>query len=166
MNRLRENLAIVPRPAWVIAVLVYAAFALLAYFVLIPGDKELSGHGPAGRFLFAFGLPVFLFVLVLLIGYVNGDARRRGMRYVMWTLLAIFVPNAIGIIIYFLLRDPLPAPCPGCRAVIRGGFTFCPNCGTALKPHCPQCGRGVEAAWANCPYCGSQLRSGVAVESR
>ncbi len=53
------------------------------------------------------GMP--LFVLVLLIGYVYADAKRRGMRYVMWTLLAIFIPNAIGIILYFVMRDPLLA---------------------------------------------------------
>ena len=40
--------------------------------------------------------PIFLFVLVVLIGYVNGDAKRRGMRHVLWTLLAIF---ALAIIV-------------------------------------------------------------------
>jgi hypothetical protein len=60
------------------------------------------------------GIPPFLLVFVLLIGYVNGDARRRGMRYVLWTLLAIFIPNAIGIILYFVLRDPLMRVCQQC----------------------------------------------------
>ena len=32
----------------------------------------------------------------------------------MWTLLAIFIKTYIGIILYFLLRDPLPTPCPKC----------------------------------------------------
>jgi hypothetical protein len=31
---------------------------------------------------------------VLLIGYVNGDAARRGMSRLGWTLLAIFIPHA------------------------------------------------------------------------
>ena len=33
----------------------------------------------------------------LLVGYVYGDAKRRGMRYIMWTLLAIFLSNGIGV---------------------------------------------------------------------
>ena len=33
----------------------------------------------------------------------------------LWTLLAIFIPNAIGIILYFILRDPVPVPCPSLR---------------------------------------------------
>jgi hypothetical protein len=30
----------------------------------------------------------------------------------------IFVPNAIGFILYFLMRDPLRVNCPKCGAVI------------------------------------------------
>jgi hypothetical protein len=48
---------------------------------------------------------------VLLNGYVYADAKRRGMRYVMWTWPAILIPNAIGVILYFVLRDPLLVNC-------------------------------------------------------
>ena len=51
-------------------------------------------------------MPLVLIPYIALIGYVNADSRRRGMRSLMWTLLAIFVPNALGIILYFVLRDP------------------------------------------------------------
>jgi RNA polymerase subunit RPABC4/transcription elongation factor Spt4 len=90
---------------------------------------------------------------------VYADAKRRGMRYVMWTVLAIFIPNAIGIILYFILRDPLMKPCPGCSQVLKSGYTFCPHCGTSLLPTCPNCGRSVELGWANCPACGTKLPS-------
>jgi len=76
---------------------------------------------------------------------------------VMWTLLAMFIPNAIGIILYFILRDPLMKPCPGCAQIVRPGFTFCPHCGTSLQPTCSNCGKGVEIGWANCPQCGTKL---------
>jgi RNA polymerase subunit RPABC4/transcription elongation factor Spt4 len=103
------------------------------------------------------GIP--LFALALLIGYVHIDAKRRGMRYIMWTLLAIFIPNAIGIILYFILRDPLLVHCSRCGAAVRPGFAFCPNCGAALKPSCPQCRRPVEPGWSHCPNCGASLRA-------
>jgi RNA polymerase subunit RPABC4/transcription elongation factor Spt4 len=97
---------------------------------------------------------------VLLIGYVNADARRRGMRYVMWTLLAIFIPNAIGIIVYFILREPILRPCPNCSQIVKPGYAFCPHCGCNLAPACPNCRRAVEPGWKNCAACGASL-SGV-----
>jgi len=61
-------------------------FGLLLQLEAIPNDPKLTAwpelfsgvlHHPDGDH------PV---IYALLIGYVNGDARRRGMRYVMWTL--------------------------------------------------------------------------------
>jgi len=159
MNRLREGFRLIPWPARIVAALVYACFVVLSLAVLIPSDPKLRHWLPWQKELFAFSIPILLVIFVLLIGYVYADAKRRGMRYVMWTLLATFVPNAIGIILYFLLRDPLPAPCPSCGVLVRGTFTFCPHCGSALRPSCPHCGRAVERGWANCAYCGMRLRS-------
>ena len=44
---------------------------------------------------------------LLLIGYVNQDAKRRDMGQVLWTLLVILIPNGIGFLAYFLLRKPI-----------------------------------------------------------
>ena len=57
----------------------------------------------------------------------------------MWTLLAIFIPDAIGVILYFILRDPLMKPCPGCSQVLKSGYTSGPHCGMLLLPTCPNC---------------------------
>jgi hypothetical protein len=96
---------------------------------------------------------------VMLIGFVYGDSKQRGMRHVMWTLLAIFLPDAIGIILYFILRDKLPTTCPHCGTKVVAKFAFCPNCGTSVKPTCPHCGQAVEVVWTNCAYCGTKLPS-------
>jgi hypothetical protein len=120
-------------------------------------DRGMQSLPEAGKIAVVLLPGAVLACYVLLIGYVNGDARRRGMRYVMWTLLAMFIPNAIGIILYFILRDPLMKPCPGCSLIVRPGFTFCPHCGTSLRPTCSNCGKAVEIGWANCPQCGTKL---------
>jgi len=112
-----------------------------------------------GKTLFGIGAPLPSFVFVLLIGYVNGDARRRGMRHVLWTLLAIFIPNAIGIILYFILRDPPLRNCPKCGTAVQGGFAFCPACGTAMSQTCPECRHAVEPSWSHCPSCGGALHA-------
>jgi len=157
MSQLREELRVIPGAAWVIGIVLYLTAATLICFVAFPTDPEMS-HAPlAGRIAFAYGASLVVPAWVLLIGYVYADAKRRRMRYALWTCLAILVPNAIGIILYFVLRDPLPKPCPKCAALVREGYVFCPSCGTAMQPTCPNCGRGVERGWSNCPHCGTKL---------
>ena len=43
---------------------------------------------------------------LLLIGYINRDAKRRGMSPTLWTIVAVLIPNGLGIILYFILRQP------------------------------------------------------------
>ncbi|MGH9730527.1 MAG: zinc ribbon domain-containing protein [Candidatus Acidiferrales bacterium] len=154
----RKELRVIPRAAWIIAGLFYVGMATLAWF-LVPTDHEISHWPQAGQLAFIFLMPVVCFLIILFYGYIYGDAKRRGMRYVMWTLLALFVPYLIGAIIYFIMRDALPLDCPGCHNLVPSKFTFCPHCGNALRPSCPQCGKNVERAWTNCGYCGTKLPS-------
>ena len=157
MTRFRDELKVIPAVAWVIALAVYACFSLLVFTVLIPNDAKLSRWPTAGAAMFAFGMPLILLALILLAGYVNGDAKRRGMNRVLWTLIALFVPNGIGIILYFFLREPLLAPCSKCATLVRANFAFCPNCGAQLRTACPNCRRPVEPGWKSCAFCGSHL---------
>lgn len=159
MSGFTQELRVIPRAAWIVGALIYLGFTTPFYFYMIPHDPQL-GHWPRwGQALFIYGLMSLVIPLVALWGYVYGDAKRRGMRYVMWTFLAIFVPDLIGVILYFILRTPLPKPCPGCGQPVKAGFVFCPHCGTSVQPTCPNCGHGVEPGWANCPHCGQQLPS-------
>ena len=157
MSQFREEMKVVPLVAWIIAVAVYLAFVVSARLVFIPRDENLSSWPLWAQALFTVIIPLFLAFYVVLVGYVNGDARRRGMRYVMWTLLAIFIPNAIGIILYFILRDPLLHGCPKCGTMVSQGFAFCSKCGTALARTCPECRAAVQPGWSHCTKCGAQL---------
>jgi len=82
--------------------------------------------------------------MVLLVGYVYGDAKRRGMPYVMWTLLAIFIPDGFGIILYFILRKAMPKACPVARGMFRQDLFSARIAARSLQATCPNCGRGVE----------------------
>jgi RNA polymerase subunit RPABC4/transcription elongation factor Spt4 len=97
----------------------------------------------------------------LLIGYINFDAGRRGMSRLAWTLLAIFIPHALGIVLYFVLRSPRRLNCPQCGVVVEPGFGFCPGCRRPLNAVCPKCQRGVSAIDKFCPYCGGELGIGT-----
>ncbi|MGB6667390.1 MAG: zinc ribbon domain-containing protein [Candidatus Acidiferrum sp.] len=107
---------------------------------------------------------VSLFVagFVFLIGYVNRDAKRREMNSALWTLLVILLLPAwgfIGFVIYFLMREPLPYPCPQCGKSVGARFNFCPNCKCNLHPSCPNCKHEVVETDKFCPYCACELGS-------
>ena len=96
-------------------------------------------------------------VMVMLFGYINRDAKRRGMNATLWTLLAIFIPYLIGVIIYFIVREPRPFDCPQCGATVSARFNYCPNCKHNLRPTCPQCKREVRLGDKFCPNCAFEL---------
>jgi len=99
---------------------------------------------------------IFLFTL----GYVYRDAKRRGMHAGLWTLLVlVFAPVylLIGLIIYLLVREPLPFNCPQCANTVSARFNFCPNCKYNLHPACPQCQREVSDTDKFCAYCATEL---------
>ena len=103
---------------------------------------------------------LFFAFFVFLAGYVNRDARRRGMSSGLWTFLVIVLFPAyfaIGFIIYFLMREPLPYNCPQCGSTVGARFNFCSNCKCNLRPACPQCKREVVENDKYCPYCGQDL---------
>ena len=98
--------------------------------------------------------------MVFLAGYVNQDAKRRGMHSALWTFLVlVLMPGylVLGFIIYLLMREPLPYNCPQCGAMVGARFNFCPNCKCNLHPACPQCKHEVAETDKFCAYCGQDL---------
>lgn len=99
----------------------------------------------------------FLAGLVWLFTYIYRDAKRRNMNAGLWTLLAILAPSGIGIILYFLLREPLAAHCTKCGSPADARYAYCPRCGAGLTPACPQCHRVPQPGWSHCAHCGASL---------
>lgn len=99
-------------------------------------------------------------ILPVAIGmYVYDDAKRRKMNGVVWTLLSVFAPGFIGLIIYLIVRaDHSVLNCPKCGKHISENFSVCPGCGFSLKNRrCPICGRLVERDWNVCPTCANEI---------
>jgi len=144
-------------PWWAIslAVLLFAGIQVLMHAVLFRLDPHPAPL--ALRIFIGFTAGAALAFFVLLVGYVNRDARGRRMNVALRTVLVIFVPNAIGFIIYFLMRQPLRIVCPKCGAVADPAFNFCPKCKFNLHPACPQCHHPVQVGDIYCPYCAKEL---------
>lgn len=139
--------------------------AALAVFLFWNFGREPSPPALPFQIFLALFATVILSVLVMLIGYVNRDAGRRGMSRTLWTLVVIFVPNALGFILYFLLRQPLLGACPECGASVKPEFTFCPRCAARLLPTCPACNQAVSLADQFCTHCGAPVRAGERMAS-
>ena len=171
--RFRDEFMIIPK--WLIGLVMF--LYLLALGIAIPVNLA-QRHNPYGNDMFppelrdnpvlaSFALAglvttisLFFAVFIFLTAYVNRDASRRGMNSALWTILIlIFLPTwgLIGFVIYFLMREPLPYPCPQCSASVSARFNFCPNCKCNLQPSCPQCKREVAELDKFCPYCGNDL---------
>ena len=155
-TRFADELRRVPAWAWVSAGIAFVAVHVVFIWLMAHDPKA-----PAlwVRILMAIGAGSLLGCYFLLIGYINQDAGRRGMSRLAWTLLAVFVPNGLGIILYFILRQPLSCACPQCSNIVQKGFNFCPRCNYKLGASCPQCQRVIGISDAYCPYCGTSLRN-------
>jgi len=160
-SHFRRELAIIPPVAKVIAVLAFALIQI-CLLVLVPRYVDRSDVPPMPALvLISLVAGAVLAIIVLMVGYVNADSKRRGMNSLLWTLLVIFVPKALGFIAYFLLRKPLLIPCPNCGTEVGSDFRYCPKCGHALTPTCSHCGRSISSDYVCCPYCGKPVGATV-----
>ncbi len=149
----QKELAVVPQFGWFLAFTV-GICGMIAVFLSARGDHSMPrALIPVLALLGAF----VVICWILLLTYVNRDAARRGMSPTLWTLVCLFVPNLIGLIIYFILRKPLPKQCPGCGFAVNDSFRFCPHCRYALAPVCPSCGQPIRNEYTCCPYCGQGI---------
>ena len=183
-TKFRDELRIIPRwliwtcvALWLIAIVI--GVSVNVYNMqhgqdFFPPDPEWLSHQVAACLALAVvitGAAFFVACFLWMLGYVYKDAQRRGMHPVLWTLLVLILSPAygiIGLIIYLLVREPLPFPCPQCSTTVSARFNFCPNCKCNLQPSCPQCKHEVAELDKFCPYCGNDLSvapSGVPASS-
>jgi hypothetical protein len=150
--------------AQVIAYLVNMNAAQLGGEIFPPELKDEPGLAALALGGIVTGISLFMACMIFMIAYVNRDASRRGMNSALWTLLVVVLtPSSliIGFVIYFLMREPLPYPCPQCNTTVSARFNFCPNCKCNLHPACPQCKQEVAELDKFCSYCGNNLKTAV-----
>ena len=178
-RRKRENLRFWTEfkliPKWVVGLVVVLFLIAQAIAVIVNLDvfhvqqdhqmfpPELDGR-PLLASLALGGIvtlvSLVLATIIFMAVYVNKDAKRRGMNSAVWTLVClILAPGYLvtGFIVYLLMREPLPYPCPKCAATVGARFNFCPNCKSNLHPACPRCQQEVAETDRYCPYCAYEL---------
>ena len=134
---------------WMVAVVVLGAVAggmVLRDSVVIGRHLSVASGVAIGA---AGGLAMGLFMAawLLCVGYVYVDAQRRGMRPLLWALIAALFPHLFGFLLYFALRQPLTPRCPHCGQPVTLDQRFCSWCGAA--------GPAVEGAATGAAGAGS-----------
>ncbi len=140
--------------AWVLAVAAFAFF-LIFFNAIVPRQSN-----PPSRPVTAIvGLLVAVVFAgwMLLVGYVHNDAERRGMNKWLWTAIVLFVPNAIGFILYLLTRKQLLVTCETCGYLIQPNYRFCPKCATPRLAACGHCNTPIQPGDLYCNNCGKIL---------
>jgi RNA polymerase subunit RPABC4/transcription elongation factor Spt4 len=154
-------------PRWLVGLLfaLYAvALAIMLWISIYMPDLPpfgISVEPLALKLLAVFGavtgIAICMSAFVMLLGYIGADAKRRGMSPVLWVLVSLLVPYLVGMILYFVVREPLPFECPRCRRLVNAQFNFCPSCQCNLRPNCPHCRREIRPGDRFCPHCGATI---------
>ena len=100
-------LSLVPKSLKFAGALIFAAFVIAGPLVGYSTHSHCFGVGIG--LLGGTVMGAFLAAWLMCLGYVYKDASRRIMPPVLWTLVAILVPNLLGFLIYFAVRRPIAA---------------------------------------------------------
>jgi hypothetical protein len=137
----RQFLDVIPKSVKTVASVIAGGgmlIGLVAALVKANTGGQLCARGASFPVLASIALPglglgllggVVISIWILGLGYVYADARRRGMPPILWTLIAVFIPNLLGFLLYFAMRRPIALPCPNCGQANTPGQRFCSWCG-------------------------------------
>ena len=149
-----DELRIIPWWAYLLAAF---AFICMQFVMNVVVARESNPPPQIARTLLGIVTGTLLACFFMLLGYVNADARRRGMNVWLWTALVLLIPNAFGFIVYFLVRQPLQTNCSHCGATLQPHFRFCPKCANPRIAVCGHCATPVQPGDQFCNNCGRML---------
>jgi hypothetical protein len=144
-------------PVWSI-VAAAVAFALVEYYVWMVLPAQQHHQTPLGfKIYFNLSWGMLAALYFLMVGYISRDAPQRAMSARFWIVICFIMPGGIGMVLYFLLRQPEVSRCPACSTEVQSDFHFCPQCNFQLTASCGHCFRTVRTTDQFCTQCGHEL---------
>lgn len=129
------------------------ALAIIANEIIYaPGRVQVKLLGILIFVALIIAVPVMISI------FVYKDSSKRRMNKWLWMLIATYIPNFIGVIIYFIVRSDNFVKCVNCDKKISNDFDICPYCGEKVTCKCSECGKNVHSDWIACPYCEKKLK--------
>jgi hypothetical protein len=132
----------VPRWVQMVAVVLLAAGVVAALGLVVSAgvsdgranrDGDFGGLGVTAVIAIVGAGVLFVAGWILALGFVYGDAKRRRMPAGLWALVVGLIPNLIGFLLYFALRQPLLAACGSCGGGVGRSQRFCSICGSEQR---------------------------------
>jgi Phospholipase_D-nuclease N-terminal len=132
--KIRDFLSIVPQAVKRWALVIGGCTVLIGLVVGYHAGNQAANQGAALRTMSIYGSAglfggVVITTWLVCLGFVFADARRRAMRPILWVLVAALFPHLLGFLLYFVLRQPIAAPCTHCGQNIPLQQQFCAWCG-------------------------------------
>lgn len=142
---------------WVITCIIMIGIAGIGVLVGVSAtinERDIMPLTVMGIFLL-----IFILILILIGVAVYKDAKKLQLDPWMWTLIVMYVPYLIGLIIYLVVRgnEKKRNRCVNCGSPIESDYNICPHCGHELSKVCGSCGKYVNKKFKICPYCGKDL---------
>ncbi|MTI47364.1 zinc ribbon domain-containing protein [Sporosalibacterium faouarense] len=111
-------------------------------------------------YIFTIGILLIVFGILTGVGvFVYRDAPKNGMDRKLWTIVALLVPNFMGLIVYLIVRSNKgKEKCVKCGKEVEKDFKVCPHCLHDRTLRCPNCHKEVGEDWKICPYCSTNLK--------
>jgi Phospholipase_D-nuclease N-terminal len=133
--KIRNFLSVVPQAVKRWALVIVGCAVLIGLLV----GYHAANHGEGLRTMSIFSSAALFggalaAIWLVCLGFVFADARRRGMRPVLWVLVAALFPHLLGFLLYFVLRQPIASPCARCGQAIALNQQFCAGCGNPQAP--------------------------------
>jgi len=126
---------------WLFTALVSLFSGVISSLFLASIGFSLSGNGTTTRddtialMIMAIVLVFVIIIMILVAILVFRDAKKLGLNPWLWTLVAVYTPNGVGIIIYLIVRynETKILRCVSCGRKIESGFKVCPYCGSSVN---------------------------------
>jgi magnesium-transporting ATPase (P-type) len=113
---------------WTITLVVLVSSSGLVYMML-PAWNEVMSEDPVW-YVVAGSLIVLLLSMYTVIAiFIYKDATRKKMNVWLWVTAVIYVPNFIGLLLYFIVRRQHARRCTRCGGSMGKDFEYCPYCG-------------------------------------